>query len=365
MRFHKKHALFLGAALLAAGLLIMASTFFYIKFDFSELNSTDLSQRDVSVEEPFERISIDVDWFDVRVLPQSGTTAQVLAPEGANLHTEISVRDGTLLIELKDVRRWYQRFFSFAPGNLGTVTVYLPSGTYSALKIATDTGDIKVEGGAADALRFDNTQIETSTGDVHYHADMPKGATFVPEKVPGVLWIVSSTGDVAVSDTDVYVIDIFTTTGDVTLTACSARTIKIESDTGEIALRDLHGDAESGTLHLVTDTSTGDVTVSSTASSMAEITTSTGDVAVSGGSTSYQLLLNTSTGDVTVKDHAVNFVSIKTSSGDVLCDGTSSRRFSVTTSSGDVECPSSAKKGDYCEVKTSSGDITIINTPAN
>ena len=37
MRFHKKHALFLGAALLAAGLLIIASTFFYIKFDFSEL----------------------------------------------------------------------------------------------------------------------------------------------------------------------------------------------------------------------------------------------------------------------------------------------------------------------------------------
>ncbi|MBR6726636.1 MAG: DUF4097 family beta strand repeat protein, partial [Clostridia bacterium] len=259
----------------------------------------------------------------------------------------------------------YQRFFSFAPGNLGTVTVYLPSGTYSALKIATDTGDIKVEGGAADALRFDNTQIESSTGDVHYHADMPEGASFVAEQVPGVLDIVTSTGNITVNGTDVYIIDIFTSTGDIALTDCSARTVYIDSDTGDVLVQEVCGDAESGTLHLVTNTSTGDVTVSSTASSMTEITTSTGDVRVSGGSTSYQLLLNTSTGDVTVKDHAVNFVSIETSSGDVLCDGTSSRRFSVTTSSGDITCPDSKRKGDYCEVKTSSGDITIINTPAN
>lgn len=362
MKLGKKHVLLLGAVLLTTGLLAILSVFVYIKFDFTKLNSTDLTQISRPIEQSFDRISIDTDWFDVKILPQNNaTTAEVLAPEGENLHTEVSVKDGILLIEVKDVRLWYQRFFSFVSGELGTVTLYLPSGTYNDLKIATDTGDIGVEG--TDTLHFNKTQIETSTGDVSYHADMPEGSSFIAEQVPGVLEIVTSTGNITVNGTDVYIIDIFTSTGDVTLTDCSARMIYIDSDTGDVLVQELCGDAESGTLHLVTNTSTGNVAINSTASSKAEITTSTGDVSVSGGSTSYQLLLSTSTGGVTVKDHTVNFISIETSTGDVLCDGTSSRRFSVTTSSGDVTCPNSQRKGDYCEVKTSSGDVTIINTP--
>jgi DUF4097 and DUF4098 domain-containing protein YvlB len=85
-------------------------------------------------------------------------------------------------------------------------------------------------------------------------------------------------------------------------------------------------------------------------------------VKITGGNAT-ELCLHTSTGDVTVKDHNVRFISIETSTGDVLCDGISSKRFSVVTSTGDVECPPSAKEGNYCEVKTSTGDIRITNTP--
>lgn len=366
MKLRKKHVLFLGAALLAAGLLTILSVFVFIGFDFTKLNSTDLTQKTVSIEEPFDSISIDADWFDVKILPQSeGSAAQLLAPEGQNLHTECSVKDGTLHIEVKDVRLWYQRFFSFVSGELGTVTLYLPEGIYHELKITANTGDIRIDGGTPEALFFEETRIQVSTGDIFYHADMPQNTPFVPEHVHGVVLLEASTGDITINGTDAYVIQALTTTGDVIITDSSARSLKTNCDTGDVLLRNMCGDAESGVLDLAVETSTGDITLKSCTLASGHITTSTGDVSMSGGSTSYQLFLSTSTGDVTVKDHAVNFVSIETSSGDVLCDGTSSKRFSIITSSGDVECPPSAKKGDYCEVKTSSGDVTIINTPAN
>ena len=364
MKLRKKHTLFLGVALLAAGLLTLLSVFVYIGFDFTKLNGIDLTQKTVSIEEPFDSISIDADWFDVKVLPQSeGSTAQLLAPEGQNLHTECSVKDGTLSVAVKDTRPWYERFFSFTPDELGSVTVYLPADIYHELKITANTGDIRVDSDTPEALFFEETRIQVSTGDIFYHADIPQNTPFVPEHMHGVVLLESSTGDITINDTDAYVIRALTTTGDVTITDSSARILKVNCDTGDVLLRNMRGDVESGALDLAIETSTGDVTLTNGTLASGHITTSTGDVNVDTGITTHELRIHTSTGEVTVKEHSANFISIETSSGDVLCDGTSSRRFSVITSSGDVECPPSAQKGDYCEVKTSSGDVTIINTP--
>ena len=270
MKLTGKHFWLLATVLLVVGLLTILSAFIYIGFDFTRLNSTNLEQKTVAVEEPFHSIYVDADWFNVTVLPKSeGGAATVLAPDGTNLHTEISVREGILTIEVKDIRLWYQSFFSYAPGALGTITLYLPEGAYGNLTILSDTGDVSVDSGAPEVLFFEKAKIETSTGDV------------------------------AITDTVLA-----------------------------------HG----------------------------EVTTSTGDVTVSGGSTR-ELSLKTSTGDVEILQYTANFMSIETSTGDVLCDGISSRRFDVRTSSGDVTCPASAKKGDYCAVTTSSGDVCIVNTP--
>lgn len=364
MKLCKKHTFFLGIALLAAGLLTLLSVFVYIGFDFTKLNGMELTRNTVSIEESFHDVHIDSDWFDVTVrLQNKGEKPEIVAPEGQDLSTEIKVTDGVLSIKLKDARPWHARFFSFVPDEFGTVTVYLPADIYHELKITANTGDIRVDNDTPEALFFEETRIQVSTGDIFYHADMPQNTPFVPEHMHGVVLLEASTGDITINDTDAYVIRALTTTGDVTITDSSARSLKVNCDTGDVLLRNMRGDAESGVLDLAIETSTGDVTLKNGTLASGHITTSTGDVNVDTGITTHELRIHTSTGEVTVKEHSANFISIETSSGDVLCNGTSSRRFSIFTSSGDVECPPSAKEGDYCEVKTSSGDICIINTP--
>ena len=364
MKLTGKRFWLLATVLLVVGLLTILSAFIYIGFDFTRLNSTNLEQKTVAVEEPFHSIYVDADWFNVTVLPKSeGGAATVLAPDGTNLHTEISVREGILTIEVKDIRLWYQSFFSYAPGALGTITLYLPEGAYGNLTILSDTGDVSVDSGAPEVLFFEKAKIETSTGDVFYHADMPVDTPFLIFDTKGVLELITSTGDVTVCNTDAYVLHLYTTTGDVSLSEVSVRECSLTTSTGDVCLQNLQGDVESTTLTLYVETSTGDVAVTDTVLAHGEVTTSTGDVTVSGGSTR-ELSLKTSTGDVEILQYTANFMSIETSTGDVLCDGISSRRFDVRTSSGDVTCPASAKKGDYCAVTTSSGDVCIVNTPA-
>ena len=365
MKLTKKKTLLLGSILLAVGLLLILSILLFIGFDFTALNGEKLTLESVTVEDSFHSIRIDADWINVTVAPQNeGAATCVVTPKGLNLHTEIAVRDGVLVIEVKDVRPWHERILFFAPEELSTITLYLPRAAYQSLHIDTNTGDVCVDSGTPDALFFGKTEVETSTGDVFYHADMPADTPFLVADTLGVVDLITSTGDVTVCNTDVYVLLIYTSTGDVALTNSSARSCHMTTSTGDLCLQGLQGDAESTTLTLFAETSTGDVTIADTALTGGEITTSTGDVTVSGGST-HTLSLITSTGDVEILQYTADFMHVETSTGDVLCDGISSKRFDIRTSTGDVECPPSAKKGDYCEIETSSGDICIINTPVD
>lgn len=128
-----------------------------------------------------------------------------------------------------------------------------------------------------------------------------------------------------------------------------------------------------------------------------DITTTSGNVRLSGGTKSDDINIKTASGDITVKDIKTNkiyvqctsgniklsdvvaadTITVKTSSGDVklnrsdaahLCIKTSSgnvsgslltdKRFNTHTSSGNIHVPDSVTGGE-CEIRTSSGDITI------
>lgn len=229
-----------ATTLILCGCLLFAGVMIELDWDFSKLSTDQFETNSYELFEPYYNVRIVTDTAHVSILPAEDRITAVDCYELTSAKHTVSIQDGTLTVEVQDTRRWYEHIglhFKSA-----TVKVYLPSGVYSNLTIACDTGDVEI----APDFRFNKIDVEVDTGDVINRASAKES------------------------------IIICTDTGDVHLDGCDAATLKIETDTGNVT-----GTLLSDKVFLA-HTSTGDVNVPHTnTGGRCEITTDTGDIDVS------------------------------------------------------------------------------------
>ena len=309
--------LIIAIALLLIGGVIFAVSYSSSGFDLGKLGADKFVTNTYDFEEGFSDISIRTTTAKLIFEPAEDGKCRVVCYEAEKQRHSVSVSNGTLTIDSKDSRKWYEKFGSFSFEN-AKLTIYLPESSYRSLSIETSTGDVIMPEGFA----FDTVTVKGSTSGVTWRS------------AAGSLDIDVSTGGILLDGISADRIKVKTTTGGITLysLACT-NALELSASTGGI---------------LLTDASCGSLTAK----------TSTGHVRCVRTVSAGALRIETSTGDVKFESCDAAELYVKTSTGDITGTLLTEKVFITDSSTGRINVPDTTA-GGRCELRTSTGDIRI------
>lgn len=311
--------LIIGAVLLSLGIIISIGVIVIGNWDFTKLSSVKFKDNTYDIAENFENISVKTDTADIIFLPSESNKVRVECRERKNVQHNVSVKDNTLCIEIKDLRKWYEyiEVFSF---NEAKIKIYLPKSRFGDLSIEGSTGDTEIP----EDFKFMSVDIKVSTGNIKVSAS-----------AQGSMKLEASTGDIFAENINADSLDLTISTGMINANSINLNgDLKVMVSTGktEITNANLKSVISSG--------STGDITLTNViAQKDFDITRSTGNVEFD-SSDATELFINTDTGDIT---------------GNLLTE----KIFICESNTGKTNVPKTTS-GGRCELKTSTGDIKIF-----
>jgi len=278
MRKATKIWLIIATFLVFVGCIILGGAVAMLKWDFTKLSTTKYETNEHEITEDYKNVSIVTNTANVVFEISEDEKTLVTCHEQKNLNHSVAVKEGTLVIEVEDTRKWYEHIgihfeetkikVRIPKGELGTISVQTSTGNIDAERISVENIDFSVSTGritVSDVICKGDVKVDVSTGkttltNVECENVISKGST-------GNVTLKKVIGREKFS--------IKRSTGDIKLEGCDAAEIMIKTSTGKV------------TGSLLTDkvfiakTSTGDIDVpKSTSGGRCEITTSTGDISV-------------------------------------------------------------------------------------
>lgn len=255
--------------------------------------------REVTVNESFDSILIDVRTADIDLSSVSGEACKAELTESSGEQYDISVQDGVLTVCEKNAP-WYERVTLLSAGS-PKIAVQIPEKEYERLVLKNSTGDISLLsvccGGEIDItlstgdillsdISCGNLVMSGSTGDDRLENVTVSGSisgtrSTGDRKLTGVsceeLVLTGSTGDDLLEDVIASEhFSVVRSTGDISMKRCDGEKIVLETDTGDIT-----GSLLTGKM-FEAFTDTGKATVPEDVSGgSCKITTGTGDIRIS------------------------------------------------------------------------------------
>lgn len=317
MKTRTKVWLIIAASLVLTGCILFAGVMTALKWDFMELATVKYETNIYEISEAFDGISMNTDTADIIFALSDDGKCKVECREEENAKHSVTVKDGTLVVELIDDRSVYD----YIGLNFGSpkITIYLPRAEYTSLLIQDDVGDIEIP----KEFTFKHVDISLSTGDVDFYASASE-----------MIKIKTGTGDICVENISAGSLELSAGTGEVTALGVSCEgDVTVSVSIGKACLTDI------ACKSVISSGNTGDISLDNViAAEKLSIERSTGDVKLK-GSDAAELFVKTDTGDVT---------------GSLLTD----KIFITQTNTGDVDVPDTAA-GGRCEIRTNTGDIEI------
>lgn len=322
MRTATKIWLIVAASLVAVGGIIFGSVMTVLKWDFTKLSTVKYEINNYEIDEAYQNIAIVTDTADIQFVPTEGTVTSVECHEQKNLKHSVTVKDGTLIIELVDTRKWYEHIgIGFGTSKM---TVNMPRGEYDALSIKSSTGDMEI----SKDFKFESMDITASTGDVTNYASAAES------------------------------MKIKTNTGDIRAEGLSAGSLAISVSTGKVNVTDVTCEGD-----VSIRVSTGDSKLTGVACKNVISSGDTGKLSMTNVIAAGRFTIERDTGDVKFDGCDAAEIRVKTSTGNVTGSLLSEKIFVTNTSTGNVKVPECVT-GGKCSITTSTGDIriTIVDT---
>ena len=317
MRKTGKIWLIVATVLLSVGLIVFGGAMTVLKWDFTKLSTVKYETHEYAFDGGYETIQIVTNTANVRILPSETQKTTVVCNEQEKINHEVTVAKGTLRIEVKDTRKWYD--YIGIGFDSPSITVYVPAGEYGALTVKSETGVIEIQ----KEFRFKSIDLSASTGFVANYAS-----------AEGSVRISTSTGGIRVENVQVGKMDLSVSTGEITVDRVScAGDVSIKVSTGRTHVNDLT------CKNLSSNGSTGDLKLQ--------------NVIASG-----RFSIERSTGDVRLEGCDAGEIFIKATTGDVTGTLLTEKSFYATANTGEVDVPKHGN-GGKCEIHTSTGDIKI------
>ena len=310
--------------ILTAGLLFISwlmsgrFTMPFSVFDFWNKNVSHGEGKTFSVSKNISAIDIISQTGDIRFEKSNDRSAKVIW--SGNSSMKFSVRSGNGRLQIRENYKlpWFLRIGLNI--KRAEIRVFLPAGTYKELDIETDTGSISVPAG----FNFSDAELETDTGSVDFRASVSKK------------------------------LKIHTDTGRIACSGGKPEDLELRSDTGQI---DLSGVKGSGGIRLKTDT--GKVAVTDVSCGKLSAESDTGSLSLTNVQAAGKMDLETDTGAITLNRCDAQSLKIESDTGSVKGTLLSDKIFKVRTKTGKVDVPLT-DRGGYCEIKTDTGNITIM-----
>ncbi len=267
-----------AASLVLVGCIIFGGVMTVLKWDFTKLSTVRYETNDYKINEEFKNISIVTKTADVVFEPSENEEASVVCHEQMNLKHSVRVQDGTLLVEIVDMRKWYEHIgINFGASK---ITVYLPQDQYGALSVKSSTGKIYAENLNTEKLDLSVTTGGIEVSNVTCKSDININVSTGKTKLNDIrcknLTSSGDTGDISLNN--VIAIEKFyieRSTGDVKFDGCDAAELLIKTDTG-----DVKGSLLTDKV-FIAHTDTGRVDVPKTVTGgRCEISTDTGDIKI-------------------------------------------------------------------------------------
>ena len=303
----------LGVATATVGIVAMCDT--------GSLTDEKYQTKVYESEEGIDSIEIKTSTTDVELRPYNKEGYKVECFEKKNISHTVTVKDGKLLIEARDTRKWYEHINFYTKPT--KITVYIPAGEYSSLSVKSSTGKTTVD----KDFTFDSATVNCSTGDVAFFASTKDSLT-----------IKASTGRITVGKAENGAF----THGNLTLSASS----------GSITVHDL--DCKDARITV----STGKTTIYGMRCDSFTSTGDTGDLSMKNVIAKDSITVKRDTGDVTFNKCDAAKLDILTDTGDVSGSLLSEKVFIYKTDTGDVNLPET-ESGGTCKITTDTGDIDI------
>ena len=333
----KKRLLIAAASMILAGAILFATALALGGWDLSKLGTVDYVATTLNPAGDFENITVNVFTTYVKFLPSEDERCRIECYEDKEVKHTAEVKDGTLVIDTEDTRRWFG-FISLSFKN-PTMTVYLPKNEYGILDIGTDTGAVEIPGD----LTFEGIKIDGQTGAVNCSAS-----------AKGSIDIRLDTGALVMKDFSARSMKLRTATGVIKLSGGTvAENIEIEADTGmvsleNIACKDLRAETDTGRVSFKSIACGGDV--------YAE--TDTGGIAFENVIGEGKFELKSNTGDIDLDMCDARELYLTADTGDISGKLLSDKIFFADSDTGRVSVPKSVT-GGRCEVSTDTGDVNF------
>ena len=270
--------LIIAACLVLIGCILFGGVMQMLKWDFTELTTVKYETNRYELQEEYKNISIVTDTANVELVPSENQTTSVVCYEQENLKHSVTVKDGTLAIEIDDTRKWYEHIgIHFGTPKL---TVYIPKEELGTLCVKASTGDICVENMSAGTLDLSvstgRITVTNVTCQVDANIRVSTGKTVLTDLQCKNLTSIGNTGSMVLKQVIAKEkLSVQRSTGDIKLEGCDAAELFLETDTGDVVGSLLTEKV------FIAHTDTGKVAVPKTVTGgRCEITTDTGDIKI-------------------------------------------------------------------------------------
>lgn len=271
--------LILAATLMGIGCIAFAGVMTVLHWDFTNLTTHKFETSEFVISEEYHNISVSTKTANIVFLPSENAETTVICYEQQNMTHAVSVKDGTLQIQVEDTRKWYEYIgISF---RCPKITVYLPQGEYNALSVKSITGNIEIPKDFA----FQSVDLSVSTGDISV-----SGVT-----CSGDVAVYVTTGNATITDLQCKNLTTAGTTGDLYMrNVVAAQMFSAERNTGDITLE------RCDATELYLKTTTGHVTGSLLSQKVFTVSATTGHIEVPQNTGGGKCEIHTTTGNIKI-----------------------------------------------------------------
>lgn len=290
--------LIIAVSMILAGCIVFCGVMASLDFDFNKLSTVQYETNEYIFADVFSSICIKTDTADIEFIPASNGECSVVCFEETKVSHSVSVKDGSLVIEIQNEKEWYD-YIGINTTDNSKITVSLPQTQYRALLIEGDTSDVDIP----KDLSFETMDISLSTGDVTSYASVAEDAK------------------------------IAVTTGDVVLDSITAKNLQLSVTTGKTELSNLSCNA------LISTGNTGDIILKNVVAAE-----------------SFSIERNT--GDVSFEHCDAGDICVITDTGDITGSLLREKIFIAQSDTGNVSVPKTTA-GGKCELTTDTGSIKI------
>ncbi len=311
----------IASALTLVGLIFMGISFALGGLKFKNVNllgEYNIAPNEHLVFVEFDSIEISSMSETVVILPSTDGKTKIVADETKNMYSTVEITGNTLKVRYVDARMWFERMG--VQVDIPTLTLYLPEGSYKALKVSTQSAKIKCD---TELLSFENAELSASSGAIEFSANVTK------------------------------TLSAKTSSGKIELAGMKPSALTVQASSGKLELCDIVCDT------LVLKTSSGKAELENIRLTTLTAQAHSGAVELENVVAAGSIKIDTSSGNIDLDRCDANELSLSASSGRIRGTLLSGKIFNIESNSGNIICPPSTNDGGICTASTSSGNIVI------